>query len=80
MTAALTTIARLDDGLTVSPADLAAIDAFDRHCSDRQYEREQRLDAYAADVCVICGRAGEGSECDSCTAGHDFHVSQAGDL
>ncbi|MFI5891965.1 hypothetical protein ACIA5D_17830 [Actinoplanes sp. NPDC051513] len=79
MTTAQDAIARLDDGQGLLGDDLL-LDVFEAHCQGEWTRHEQRLDAYAADRCVICGREGEGFECDSCTAGHDFHVSRTVDL
>ncbi|MET0415794.1 MAG: hypothetical protein ABW022_07215 [Actinoplanes sp.] len=79
MTSALAAISRLDDG-TASPADRVIADRFDAHASTDWHRRLAVLDGYDADRCQVCGKPGEGDECDSCYAGHDLLVERGSDV
>jgi len=76
---ALNLIADLDDGLPVSPADLALLEIAEQHASDRWYRIDRQVEQWQADRCVICGGP-DGPECAGCTADWDKAVERAGDL
>lgn len=58
---------RLDDGAG-RPGDRVLARVFDEHCQDQPA------------FCLVCGRQGQGRECDGCHTARDVEVERAGDL
>lgn len=72
-------ISRLDNG-TALAGDRELADLFDRASSVYSYRAEQRLEGFRADQCVICGKPGEGRECDTCLNDGDSVVERSVDV
>lgn len=76
---AFDTINRLDDGLPVSPADLALLEIAEQHASNRWYRIDRQIEKWQADVCVVCGGP-DGPECARCTADWDQTITRSADV
>jgi hypothetical protein len=81
---ALHLIADLDDGLVVSAADRARIDAADAHASAVWHRRNQSMaELWRQGGCVVCGIPlgdAPGDECDDCVIAHDINITRLIDL
>jgi hypothetical protein len=76
---ALDTINRLDDGLPVSPADLALLEIAEQDASDRWYRIDRQVESWQADICY-CGQPAEGGECVSCHNDVETELSHLTDI
>ena len=76
---ALDVISRLDDGLPVSPADLALLEIAEQHSSDDWYRRDRLVESHQGDVCY-CGTPASGGECVSCHNDIEAEIARSVDL